>query len=155
MGTNIKYGRLLQTVLMDTVVREKISDLGAQDEGGEGGRDPLQHLLGLPLLGFNNYHRPLSLWGRSITRQKLVLAPEYRQFCTCFIIHGEAGFQVSEEAPSFATDSKFGDLLVVVVPNQVWFSPTNIGQQFEELENEKNLYYVICCSNFETSAQAR
>ena len=28
-------------------------------------------------------------------------------------------FQVSEEAPSFATDSKFGDLLVVVVPQQV------------------------------------
>ena len=26
--------------------------------------------------------------------------------------------QVSEEAPTFATDSKFGDLLVVVVPRQ-------------------------------------
>ena len=31
-------------------------------------------------------------------------------------------FQVSEEAPSFATDSKFGDLLVVVVPQQVGLS---------------------------------
>ena len=35
------------------------------------------------------------------------------------ILCGKVGVQVSEEAPSFATDSKFGDLLVVVVPQQV------------------------------------
>ena len=35
------------------------------------------------------------------------------------VAFGSAGVQVSEEAPSFATDSKFGDLLVVVVPHQV------------------------------------
>lgn len=39
-----------------------------------------------------------------------------------FFITSEAGVKVSEEAPSFATDSKFGDLLVVVVPNQVGLS---------------------------------
>merc|ERR1719237_17142 len=37
--------------------------------------------------------------------------------------------EVSEEAPSFATDSKFGDLLVVVVPNQ---PPTISGAQARE-----------------------
>ena len=39
-----------------------------------------------------------------------------------FFITSEAGVKVSEEAPSFATDSKFGDLLVVVVPQQVELS---------------------------------
>ena len=53
------------------------------------------------------------------------LALRLRPVFGLVILCGEVGVQVSEEAPSFATDSKFGDLLVVVVPHQVGLPPVN------------------------------
>ena len=46
--------------------------------------------------------------------------------------------QVSEEAPTFATDSKFGDLLVVVVPRQ---GPRIVGNHERFLFNYDNHDY--------------
>ena len=62
---------------------------------------------------------------------------------------------MSEEAPSFATDSKFGDLLVVVVPKQVGLSSQQCKKNWkwsvvEDQHMQEKLQYknfpIICCT---------